>query len=225
MPDLVLSVGGSLIAPGKVNVDFIKEFKKLMLDFTSAGNRVLIVAGGGATARDYIKAAQDVSDVISDDLDWLGIRGTMINAELLRAVFGDSAYPRILTNPTEKLSTSKRIVVASGWKPGWSSDYDAVLLAENFKVGTVVNMTNVDYVYDKNPKEFKDAKPLKQLTWDDMKKIVGEEWHAGLNAPFDPIASKLASALKLKVVVLNGNKLENFKNFLLGKNFVGSIIE
>jgi uridylate kinase len=225
MGDVVISVGGSIIAAGNIDTDFLKSFRKLILEFSAEGNRVFIVAGGGKPARDYIEAAKEIVPSSSqEDLDWLGIRATMINAELVRTVFGKAAYEKVVSDPTEKISTPKKLLVASGWKPGWSSDYDAVLLAENFGVKTVVNLTNVDYVYDKNPKKFSDAKPLKKLTWEDMKKLVGDKWEAGLNAPFDPIASKLACALKLRVVILNGKNLENFSNFLHGREFTGSVI-
>ena len=79
---------------------------------------------------------------------------------------------KIITDPNKKVKTNKDIIVGAGWKPGWSTDYDAVLIAKNHNVKTIINLTNIDYVYDKNPSEFPDAKPLKEL----IGKVLNELW-------------------------------------------------
>ena len=93
------------------------------------------------------------------------------------------------------------------------------------KVNTIINLTNIDYVYDKNPSEFPDAKPLKELDWKSFKNIVGDKWIPGLSMPFDPKASKLAASLKLKVAIINGKNLERLEDFLNNKPFIGTIIQ
>ena len=60
---------------------------------------------------------------------------------------------------------------------------------------TVINLSNVEQVYDKDPKKFPDAKPIKKLTWAGMREIVGDKWSPGMNAPFDPIAAQKAQEL------------------------------
>jgi uridylate kinase len=150
----------------------------------------------------------------SSDRDWIGINVTRLNAEVVRQLFGDKSYSKILTNPNLKIKTSKDIVVGAGWKPGWSTDYDAVLIAKNHGAKTIINLTNIDYVYDmpalptgqaggrqvKIPSDFENATPLKEVSWDHFEKIVGDKWSPGANKPFDPIATKLAAKLKLKVL-------------------------
>ena len=116
-------------------------------------------------------------------------------------------------------------MVAAAWKPGWSTDYDAVLLCEDYNVRTVLNLSNVDQVYDKDPKKFPGAVPLEKISWEDFRKMVGEVWIPGMNSPFDPIASKKAHELGVKVVVLNGNNFENLQNYFDGKPYVGTTIE
>ena len=117
------------------------------------------------------------------------------------------------------------VVVGAGWKPGWSTDYDAALLAKRFGVKTVVNLTNTDLIYDKDPRKFKNAKPIPHMTWDDVLRVVGKKWNPGMNTPFDPVAAKLAKKLNLTVVSCHGENLKNLDNILNGKNFVGTIIE
>ena len=220
---VVLILGGSIINPEEIDVTFLKDFKKIIIDYANQGNKILIVAGGGHTARKYQNAASSVAKISEVDLDWVGIRATKINAELIRSIFGKDAYECIIDNPTEKILTQKKIIIGSGWQPGCSSDKDAVLLAENFKADTLVNITNVDYVYDKDPSKFTDAKHIKKLSWEEMKGIVGAKWKPGMNLPFDPVASRKAASLKLRLIIMSKD-LNNFKNFLLGKKFIGTVI-
>ena len=222
---IIISLGGSIIVPDEINVNFLKKFRKIILDYIEKGNRVIIVAGGGKICRRYDAAALKIFTKVSDtDLDWLGIAVTKLNAEFLRALFGRHAYEKVVDNPTKKVKTNKKILFGSGYLPGSSSDKDAVLLAKTFGAKTVINLTNVNYVYDKNPKKFKDAKPFKNLTWSEFRKIVGSKWDPGANWPFDPVAAKLAQKLKIKLIVCKGVNLLNFKKVLVGKKFVGTVI-
>jgi len=80
-------------------------------------------------------------------------------------------------------------------------------------MNTVINLSNVDQVFDKDPKVFPDAKPLDKISWEDFRKMVGDEWTPGMNSPFDPIASQKAHELGVKVVVMNGKNFENIDKF------------
>ena len=184
----------------------------------------VLITGGGRTSRRYSEAAKKLGTLNSDDLDWLGIHSTRLNAHLLRTIFRKYSHPRIITNPHRPEPAKEPIVIAAGYRPGWSTDYDAVLLAHKYKASVLLNLSNIDYVYEKNPKTHKDAGPIKQISWKDFRKIVGNKWDPGLNLPFDPVASKLAEKLKLRVIVMNGKPLANLKNFLTGKNYKGTMI-
>ena len=221
---VVLSLGGSLIYPKEIDVAYLKKFRELILSYVKRGKRFGIVTGGGAICREYIAKANEVASLQPAQNDWIGISTTRANAQLVREIFGEIAYPSVVIDYSKKITTDKPIVVGAGWVPGSSTDKDAVLLALMYGAKTVINLTNVDYVYDKDPRTFSDAKPIKRISWLDFKKIVGGEWKAGMNLPFDPIAASLAEKEKLTVVVLNGNNLVNLEKFLAGKEFVGTII-
>lgn len=222
---IVVSLGGSLIVPGKIDLKFLRKFRKLVLSYIKKGNRIIITCGGGSICRDYQKAARALnSKATNRDIDWVGIGATKINAELVRTMFADSAFEKIVDNPTKKIITTKKIIVASGYVPGSSSDKDAVLLAKMFKADTVINLSNIKYIYDKDPSKFKDAKPQLNLTYSKLLKITGGEWIPGGHFPFDPVASKLARKFKLNLVVLHGGDLDNLNNFLSNKKFVGTQI-
>jgi uridylate kinase len=115
-------------------------------------------------------------------------------------------------------------MVGAGWKPGWSTDYDAVLICKDYGVKTIVNLSNINKVYDKDPKIFKEAKPIDRISWDDFRKIVGNKWVPGMNIPFDPIAALKAQGLGLKVVLI-GRDFENIRKYFDGEEFIGTIIQ
>jgi uridylate kinase len=219
---IIISLGGSVMVPDRINTDFIKKFRDLISGFLGS-KKFVICVGGGKIAREYGMALSEFG-ANDNEKDWAGINITWLNAQVIKSSFGNKAYPKVLKEPNKKIKTGKDIIVAGGWKPGWSTDYDAVLLAKNFKAGTIINLTNIDYVFNKNPREFPDAKPFKNISWPDFRKIVGGEWTPGLSMPFDPEASKLAEKLKFKVIIMNGSKLENFENFLNNKDFMGTNI-
>jgi len=221
---IILSLGGSLIAPEKIDINFLKNFKKTIDKFVKRNYKFVIVCGGGSIARKFQKAASGKKNITSRDLDWLGIYATMINANVVKEVFAGMAENKIIQNPTKKVNSSKKIILASGWKPGWSTDYDAVLLAKNLKSGIVLNMSNIDYVYDKDPKKHKNAKKIKHVCWKHYRQMIGRKWTAGLSAPFDPIAAKEAEKSGIKVIVM-GKNLKNLENLLNNKKFNGTVIE
>ena len=223
MKTIIMSLGGSVIVPNRIDVNFLINFKKIIYRYIKKNYRFVIYCGGGRTARNYQKAASKVIKLNNKDLDWLGIHATRLNAHFIKTLFNSITENIIVKNPTQKIKFTKRILIAAGWKPGWSTDYDAVLLAKNLKVKTIINMSNINYVYDKDPKKFKGAKKIKNISWREFRKITGNKWKAGLNMPFDPVAAKEADKLRLKVVII-GNNLRNFENLLNDRKFEGTII-
>lgn len=223
---VVFSLGGSLVHPDEINVVFLKKFKKVIDSFVAKGNTAIIVVGGGKIARRYNEAAKKLNALVKPvELDWMGIKATKANAELVRIMFNSKAYYKVLDDPTKIPSKEKKkIYISGGWEPGASSDNVAVHLAKTFGAGSVINLTNIDYVYTKDPKKYKDAQKIELISWKDFRKIVGNTWDPGANLPFDPIASKLADKEGIEVAILNGENLANLEKYLYGKDFKGTII-
>jgi len=221
---IIMSLGGSVIVPDKIDINFLRSFKKIINKFIKKNCRFVIFCGGGSIARNYQKTASQIAKLNNNDLDWLGIHATRLNANFLKIIFKNDAENIIIENPNKKIKSNKKIIIAAGWKPGWSTDYDAVLLAKNLKNKTIINMSNVDYVYNKDPKINKNAKKIINIGWKDFRKIIGLKWKAGLNKPFDPVAAKEAEKLGLKVIII-GKNLKNFENLLNNKKFEGTIIK
>lgn len=228
----VLSLGGSIIAPEKPDSQFLSDFVASINQYLKDNpeDKLIFVCGGGAPARDYQKAYRAViSNPAEQDAgiqDWIGIKATHINGMLVKALFGSLCKEDLITNPTvEGLVFTGRVLVAGGWKPGFSTDTDAVYLAKRFGAKKVINLSNIKKVYTDDPKANPDAKPLDNVTWAEFRKIVGDEWVPGKNCPFDPIASKLAQEAGLTVICADGRNIENLQAILTDKPFVGTKIE
>lgn len=219
---IIISLGGSLVVPNEIDLGFLKNFRHSLQKYFNT-KRFFLFVGGGKICRNYQKALLEFS-ADDSDRDWIGINVSRLNAEVVKQVFAKDTCPKVITDPTKKISTKKDILVAAGWKPGWSTDYCSVMMAKNSGLKTIINLTNIDYVFDKDPSKFPDAKEIKEIKWKDFRKIVGEKWTPGLSAPFDPRASKIAEVLKIKVVIINGKKLDRLEDFLNNKPFVGTVI-
>lgn len=216
---VVISLGGSIIIPDEIQVAFLKRFKEFILKFLKRDYLFIIVTGGGNICRKYQRAAAQVSQLTDEDKDWLGIHATRLNAHLLRTIFKKEAYPVVLDSPQKPIDGGKyRLFIASGWRPGWSTDYDAVLLAQRFKAQKLINASNISHVYDKNKKS------ITEISWKKYRKLISAKWNPGMNVPFDPVASKTAEKLKMKVIFFKGTDLKNLENILEERPFQGTTI-
>lgn len=224
----VLSVGGSIVVPNLPDTDFLTKFTVLVKNWLNEdkNRKLILVVGGGGPARDYQKAYRTIvgSQANNNQADWIGIMATRLNAQLLKAAFGDLCTDDVVYDPTKAKDFTGRVLLAAGWKPGFSTDTDAVFLAEKFGAKTVVNLSNIEKVYTADPKIDANAKPLDSISWKDFRKMVGDEWTPGKNCPFDPIASKKAEECKLEVICAGGKDINNIQNILNDKPFTGTTI-
>lgn len=224
METIIISLGGSLIIPEEIDVNFLKEFKNLILSEVEKGKKFIIVTGGGKICRKYQKIARDISNPSSEDLDWIGIASLKLNAELLRVIFAENAHKEVISNLSNNFSFEKPIVIGSAYKPGQSTDFDAVLGAKTVGTKKIINLSNTDYIYDSDPKINPNAKKFEQISWPEYRKLIPKEWNPGLNSPFDPVASEMAEKEGMEVIIMNGKPIDNLANYLNGEQFQGTVI-
>ncbi|MBY0539691.1 UMP kinase [Patescibacteria group bacterium] len=224
-PITVISLGGSMVAPELPNGVLVKAFVDQITARTKEGRRFVIVVGGGRTARNYYEALKAAGNQKPEDGDWIGIYATHLNAELVRLTFGEIAHPDVNKDPTKKMDWKTPVLIAGGWVPGRSTDYDAVLLSKMYGATKMVNISNIDYVYTADPKKDPNAKPIEKISWIQLRAMLPHEWSPSISAPFDPIAAKEAEALKISVSIVNGADLENALSAIDGKEFKGTSIQ
>lgn len=213
-----------MIVPDSIDIDFVRSFCALVRAYVDKGYRFAIITGGGKICRKYQQALSELRPTTNIDLDWMGIHVTRLNAHFIRMTLEDIAHPEIILDPTELVETTAPVILGAGWKPGWSTDYDAVSFAATIHADSVINISNVEHVYTADPKTHPDAIRLTDVTWSEFRKLIPQTWESGANVPFDPIASQLADEKNLSVVFMGGKNLANLEKYLNGESFEGTVI-
>lgn len=226
--NIVLSIGGSVIYPDAgINTHYLTRLNKLVRNLIKDKTvRVVLFTGGGHVAREYQYCAERViGKVRNEDLNWLGVHSTRLNAHLMRTIFHDVAYPKVLARYDKVPSFGEhQVVICAAWLPGASTDFDMVNLAKVMKIKKVYSLINVAGIYTRDPKIFSDAQLVKSMNWADYREMIGDWWNPKRQVPFDPFASKLAEDQGLKVYFVEGKNLDNLQRALNNQDFVGTII-
>ena len=225
---IVLSLGGSMIIPDKINLKFLKEFRETILKNTKK-YKFVIVCGGGKTARNYINGLENEKIKEKEFFQsLLGISATRINARFLTYFFKKDANQGI-PHDMQEVQNLLRIhdVVFSGalrYSSHQTSDAAAVKLANYF--GTAfVNITDVAGLYDKNPKTHKNAVYIPQINHKEFLKMAKKiQFHPGQNFILDQKAAKLIKKYNITTFLV-GPDMKNLNNLLNKKYFVGSVIK
>lgn len=221
---VVVALGGSIMYPDQINWAYLRRFKKFIGDFVKHGQVFVIVGGGGRLARMYQGAAAKVVKLTDEDKDWLGIHATRSNAHLLRTIFREIADPVVIDERFKLKRITYPITIASGWRPGWSTDFIAVRLAADLNAKEVVIAGTPSHVFDKDFTKYKDAVPFTDLSWAKYRRLIPAKWKPGFHSPVDPVAARLAEQERISAAVLDGRDLKNFGRFLRGESFIGTTI-
>lgn len=222
---VVMSLGGSTIIPEDFDLDFLKHFKRTILKFQNK-YKFVIVIGGGIIARKYINALRDIQ--IQDKMQALvGIAVTRLNARFMTYLFGKDANEGIPHDmkQVKNLLRKNNFVFCGGlrYHPNETSDTTAAKLANYFETN-FVNMTNVQGLYNKNPKKYKNAKLIERISWNGFSKMADKiKFKPGQNFVLDQKSSRIIKQNKIKTYIISKD-LKNFENLLNNKYFKGTVI-
>jgi uridylate kinase len=221
---VVVSIGGSVLIPGKDDPTYIKKLAETVRE-VSAEVQVVIVCGGGRIARYYSETGRELGGTTCQ-LDMLGIGATRLNAQLLAISLGGLSSADIPTTAAEaaERSTPYNVVVMGGTVPGHTTDAVAAMVAKEMRADRVVNATSVEAVYSDDPKKDPDAKRFSKLTIDELGNIVYKEHGAGRSSVFDPLGIKIAKEQKIDILIIDGRNLDELKNAILGKEINGTYV-
>lgn len=225
---VVISLGGSLIIPEKINIEFLNKFKETILKNTKK-YKFVVVCGGGKTARNYIHGLDNENIKQKEFFQSnLGIAATRINARFMTYFFGKDANQGIPHDMHEIQNLLKKHDVvfcgALRYSPHQTSDTTTAKLCNYF--GTpFVNLTDVAGLFDKNPKIYKKAKYIPHITHKEFLKMARKiEFKPGQNFILDQKAANIIYEHNLTTFLL-GPDMKNLNNLLNGKHFIGSIIK
>jgi uridylate kinase len=222
---IIISLGGSLIIPNRINLKFLNKFKKIILE-NLKNYKFIIICGGGNLAREYISALKKIN--LNKEIQSLaGISATRANARFMSYFFNinpKKGIPHKIKNIEKNLKKRKIIFCgALKYKPKQTSDSTSAEVAKYFKTN-FINLTNVDGLYDKDPSQFKNAKLISKISWENFNQIVQKiKFKPGQHFVLDQSASKIILKNKIKTYII-GENLNNLNNLLKDKKFKGTII-
>ncbi|HIQ38914.1 MAG TPA: UMP kinase [Methanothermococcus okinawensis] len=206
---VVFALGGSVVMPKEGDAENIRRYAEVFKSIKDMGHDVCVVVGGGYVARRYISIAREFTNEAF--CDEIGILATRMNSMILIAALGDYSVKKVPEDfkEAEMILSLNKIVVMGGTHPAHTTDAVAASLAEYIGADLLVIATNVDGVYDKDPKKYKDAKKIKLLTTKELVDITkSSSIVAGSSSIVDPLASKIIDRAKLKTVVIKGTPEE-----------------
>lgn len=224
MKSVVISLGGSIVSDGDLNLEFMEKFSKMILKY-SAEYKFGIVVGGGKLARKYISELKKYH-VNDSTLDEIGIYATRMNALSLSSFFKDSnrKIPITIEDAAELISHHS-VVIMGGTVPGHTTDTVSALLAEKIGADTLINATSVDGVYSDDPKKNPKAKKFSSLSYDDAIKLsVEKSIGAGPNVFMDITSLNIAKRAGMKVYVIDGLNLEGYSEIIEKGRTNGTVI-
>jgi len=222
---IVISLGGSLIIPDNVDEKLLMAFKRTLIKNTTK-YKFIVVCGGGSIARKYINALKKTG-ANSNFQSFAGISATRMNARFMSYFFG---YDQSIGIPHEMKSVKEYIknkdIIFCGaleYKPNQTSDTTSAEVATALKA-EFINLTDVFGLYNKNPKEHKDAKFIPNISWKDFDKIANKmKFEPGQHFVLDQTASRIIMKNKIKTYIL-GKDMKELDNLLNGRKFKGTII-
>ncbi|HIP84411.1 MAG TPA: UMP kinase [Methanothermococcus okinawensis] len=206
---VVFALGGSVIMPREGDAENIRRYAQVFKAIKDMGHDICIVVGGGYVARRYISIAREFTNEAF--CDEIGILATRMNSMVLIAALGDYAVKKVPEDfkEAEMILNLNKIVVMGGTHPAHTTDAVAASLAEYIDADLLVIATNVDGVYDRDPRRYRDAKKIKVLTTKELVDITkSSSIEAGSSSIVDPLASMIIDRAKLKTVVIEGTPEE-----------------
>jgi len=219
---LVVKISGKIVDPSRP--DLIRGYAEVLKTLHMSGTRIAVIVGGGPEARKYVEAAKALG--LGDGVaDLVGIEVSRINAMLLAGSIGDDVYtpiPRSIDDALKAWSTG-RIVVMGGLQPGQSTSGTAAVIAELLGVKTILYASDVEGIYDKDPKQFSDARKLDVVSVDELVKIVRQRYEAGGYELLDPVAVGVIRRSCIEVVVFNGFNPDNLVKAL--RRQIGTVVK
>src|SRR5262249_11924237 len=154
----------------------------------------------------------------------IAIRSTRQNAHLLITSLkggGVDVCERVIDDFefAKEPARERKVVVMGGTIPGITTDTDSVLLAEAIGARRLVNVSNVDAIYDSDPRKNAGAKKFTKMGYDDLIRLATESDKrlAGVNFVFDMVACKLIARSKIETHFVSFRKMDDLGNAIEGK--------
>ena len=244
---ILVKLGGSVITvKGRYRYYRPKAVQEILRELKRKDEPFVLVHGGGSfghiKAREYgipgeitEKRRMGYSVIHRDMVD---LNQRMVNSLIESGIMGVGVPPSVFNGNLEKISHSVKEHLEAGLSPISFGDVyinskenrfeivsgdDLMLsLAWELKPSEVFFLTDVDGIYDKNPKKHRDAVLLKELNERATFEHVGTDVTGGMLKKANTV--KDIAKMGATVYVLNGN-VPSRLNQARSKDFIGTVVK
>ena len=222
MSRIILKVSGEALKGTDSNVDNNKlEIILNTINILKKYNhQVAIVIGGG----NYFRGRENTNmEVITRDT--IGMLGTVMNALYIKdyleknnlkvTISTPFDFPNLISKHIDdelktKFNEGEIIVFGGGvGMSGYSTDSGVILASEKLDADFIIKLTNVDGVYDSDPKINKNAIKYDKLTYQE---VIDKDLKV-----MDIYAIEKSMNKNIKILVMNFMKYDELKNYFEGK--------
>ncbi len=225
MDTVVLSLGGSLVNPGTPDAQYVASLVRLLRGMKY---KFGIVVGGGRLARQWAEAARKKGGN-EFEADEAAIKATKKNAQFVIDIIKKNVNAKVCNTFDEarKQAARHKFVVMGGTIPGITTDSDAVLLAECLGAKRVLNLSNIDGIYNDNPVRNHNAKKFRRMKYEQLIELAGKNdmRKAGTHFVFDFIACKLIARSGIETHFVHGKNLLDVRKAAEGHQHGGTVVK
>ncbi len=212
---LVIKIGGSLsIDEDGPKVEYFKKIIPVLKKLAREHQLVLSI-GGGKFIRKYYSAIEKLG-LTHEQMEWIAIELLRVNVRFLSSLMEMKPIYSL-----EELN-EKSDGVIGGIKPGRSTDANAAYAASVIKADYFIKLTDVEGVYDKDPKLHKDVVKLGFIPFNDLMKFA-QEGKPGSYGVLDKLAVETIVKHKIKTIIMKGSETENIVRAIKGEK-IGTLI-
>jgi uridylate kinase len=229
---ILLKLSGEALAGDKgfgIDVEVVARAAHDIKEVVALGANLGVVVGGGNIFRGVAASARGMDRI---QADYLGMLATLFNAVAIQeALKKEKVHARVLSALPVKglaeayvpqsakamIETGTVLLLAAGTgNPFFTTDTASALRASELGAEVILKATQVDGVYDLDPKSHPQARIFKQISYS---QFLQEHLKV-----MDATAVSLARDNNIPIIVFNGWVKGNLKKIVLGAR-IGTLIE
>lgn len=209
----------------ELDIGYLPDLKETLVEAQKLYDWVVVVVGGGEIARKYVKWGRKLG-LSESALDVVGLRLAAVNASLLWAYFHGVAPPKVPSSLHEALDLlpAWRLIFVGGFQPAQSTTTVAALVAEALRAERLVIATDVDGVYDDDPKKNPSARKLDEVSASELERLFSRNAVAGEYRLLDATTLSIVKRSKIDTVVVSGKPPLNILKALRGERIGTKIL-
>ncbi|WP_185872685.1 UMP kinase [Blattabacterium cuenoti] len=207
----------------------LKQYAEEVKNVVKMGAQVAIVIGGGNIFRGFSRIKENIINRIGGD--YMGMLATVINGIAFQSYLENVgictyiqtairmdpiAEPFFKDRAIRHLEKGRVVIFVAGLgNPYFTTDTAAVLRAIEIQADVLLKGTKVDGIYTEDPKKDKNAKKIKNISFDMVYKM-------GIKV-MDTTAFILGNENNLPIIIFDINRIGNFKKAISGES-IGTIV-